>query len=128
MLRSAPMPTFHTRSASTRAPSTHTTVEKATPSRLATGLRPEAGAISAQALDDQGVGHAAAFPLRLEAVAPPRALELVQRGGRGASAGAAERVPEGDGPAVDVHLLHVRVMLLLPGQDHRRERLIDLDE
>ena len=40
----------------------------------------------------------------------------------------AERVAQCDGAAVDVDLGHVRFDLSLPGQDHRSERLIDLDQ
>ena len=43
-------------------------------------------------------------------------------------AGAAEGVAEGDGPAVRVRLLGGEAELLLPGQHHRGEGLVDLDE
>jgi hypothetical protein len=61
----------------------------------------------AKALDDGGVGHAAALAHRLEAVAAAGALELVEQGGHELGARAAERVAEGDGAAVDVDLAHV---------------------
>ena len=47
----------------------------------------------------------------------------MQLGARGA-----ERVAEGDGAAVDVDLVHVGVVLLLPGQHDRGEGLVDLDQ
>src|SRR5690606_21255212 len=82
----------------------------------------------AQALDDGGVGQAAALAHGLEAVPAAGALELVEEGGGGRGAGAAVRVAEGDGAAVDVDLLHVRVELLLPGEDHGGEGLVALDQ
>src|SRR3954471_22190441 len=83
---------------------------------------------SAQALDDRGVGHAAALAHRLETPAAAGALELVEQGGHQPATRAAERVPERDRAAIHVHLLHVRAVLLLPGQDDGRERLVDLDQ
>ena len=55
-----------------------------------------------QPLDDRGVGQAAAFAHRLQAVAAARALELVEQRGQQPGARSAERVTEGDRPAVDV--------------------------
>src|SRR5712671_5317257 len=83
---------------------------------------------SAQALDDHGVGHAAALTHHLQAPAAVGALELVQEGGGEAGAGAAERVTEGDGTAVHVDLRHVGVVLLFPREHHGSERLVDLDQ
>ena len=74
-----------------------------------------------QPLDDGGVGHAAALAHRLQAVAAAGALELVEQRGHELGAGAAERVTEGDRAAVDVHLAHVGVVLLLP-REHDRAR------
>src|SRR3954447_19136107 len=74
---------------------------------------------SAQAFDDGGVGHAAAFAHRLEAVATAGALELVEQGGHELGARAPERVSESDGTAVDVDLAHVRMVLLLPREHDR---------
>ena len=62
----------------------------------------------AEALDDGGVGHAAALAHRLQAVAAAGALELVEQRGHQPGAGAAERVAEGDGAAVDVDLAPCR--------------------
>src|SRR5688500_15958623 len=80
------------------------------------GLRPANSTKkrSAQALDDRRVGHAAALAHGLQAPAAAGALELVEQCGHELGAGAAERVTEGDGAAVRVHLAHVRVVLLLP--------------
>ena len=56
------------------------------------------------------------------------ARELVHGLGEQHGAGAAERVTEGDGAAVGVHRRHVGLELLLPGEDHRGEGLVDLDQ
>src|SRR5579862_2851722 len=82
----------------------------------------------AEALDDRRVRHAAALAHRLEAVATSAALELVEERRHQAGTRAAERVTEGDRAAVHVHLAHVGVVLLLPRQHDRGERLVDLDE
>ena len=66
--------------------------------------------------------------MRDQAVLLSRALELVQRGGDQPAAGAADRMAEGDGATVDVHLVHVGFVHLRPGQHDRREGLVDLDE
>src|ERR1700716_3854163 len=81
-----------------------------------------------EALDDGGVGHAAAFAHGLQAPAAAGALELVEQGGHELGPRAAERMTRGDGSAVDVDLAHVGVVLLLPGQHHRGEGLVDLDQ
>src|SRR3954469_21543585 len=83
---------------------------------------------SAQALDDGGVGHAATLAHGLEAPPATGALELVEQRGHEAATRATEWVAEGDRAAVHVHLLHVRVVLLLPRQDDGGERLVDLDQ
>ena len=62
------------------------------------------------------------------AVAAVGALELVQRLGDEDGAGAAERVAEGDGAAVGVDLGQVGAELARPGQHHRGEGLVDLDQ
>src|ERR1700674_3534286 len=64
--------------------------------------------------DDRCVGHAAAFAHGLQAEATAAALELVDQSGHEPRARAAERVTDGYGAAVDVHLAHVGVVLLLP--------------
>src|SRR5690606_11406992 len=81
----------------------------------------------AEALDDGDVGLAAALAHGLEAVAAAGLLEVVEHRGHQASTGGAERVAESDGAAHRVHLRHVGVQLLLPGEHDRREGLVDLD-
>jgi NAD(P)H-dependent flavin oxidoreductase YrpB (nitropropane dioxygenase family) len=81
-----------------------------------------------QALDDGDVGLAAAFAHGQEAVAAAGALEGVDQGGEQAGAGGAEGVAEGDRAAAHVDLTEVGAGLALPGQDHRGERLVDLDQ
>src|ERR1700722_15959819 len=56
------------------------------------------------------------------------ALELVQRGRDQPAAGATHRVPECDRAAVDVDLVHVRVVHPRPGQHHGGECLVDLGD
>ena len=51
----------------------------------------------------------------------------MERAGDEASARAANGVAQGDGAAVGVDTGHIRVQLTLPGQHHRCERLVDLD-
>ena len=132
-LRSIPIPTFHTTKATTRAPSSQITVDRATtrgyrrpripfwsvmhlpgaisrPERFGgqPALQPRPGRADRrrqpEALDDRGVGHAAALAHGLQAVAAAGALELVEQRGHEPGARAAERVAEGDGAAVDVDL------------------------
>src|SRR5580693_8747196 len=79
-------------------------------------------------LDDRDVGLAAAFAYGQEAVAAAGALQGVDQGGEQTGAGGAERVAEGDRAAAHVDPAQVGAGLALPGQDHRRERLVDLDQ
>src|SRR4051812_45087293 len=81
-----------------------------------------------QALDDGGVGLAAALAHRLQPVAAAGALELVQQRRHQPGTGRAERVAERDRAAVDVDLGQVGAGLLLPREHHRREGLVDLDQ
>src|SRR5262245_19057028 len=83
---------------------------------------------SAEALDDGGVGHAAALAHGLQAVPAASALQLVEQRGQQLGARAAERVAEGDGAAVDVGLGQVGARLELPGQHDRGEGLVDLEQ
>ena len=73
------------------------------------------GDVRLQPLDDRDVRLAAALAHRLQAVAAVRALELVEQRGHEPGAGGAERMPERDRAAVDVHLGEVGVRFLLPG-------------
>ena len=58
-----------------------------------------------------------------------RLLEVVDQGGHDAGAGHAERVTEGDGAAVDVHLrVEVDAQVTGRADDLAGERLVDLDE
>src|SRR5207237_10761011 len=79
-------------------------------------------------LDEGGVGHAAALAHGLEAPAAAAAFELAHERGEQPGTRATEGVAEGDGTAVDVDLVHVGVVLLLPGQHHRGEGLVDLGQ
>src|SRR4051812_10968664 len=83
---------------------------------------------SAQALDDGGVGQAATLAHRLQPVTAAGALQLVEERGHELRARAPERVTEGDGATVDIDLVHVGMVLLLPGQHHGGERLVDLEQ
>src|SRR5215469_2478262 len=80
-----------------------------------------------KALDDGGVRLAAALAHGLEAVAAAGALKLVQQLGGQHRAGRAERMAERDGAAVHVGLLQGRTGVRRPGDEHRRERLVDLE-
>src|SRR5690606_38124530 len=70
--------------------------------------------LRSEALDDGGVGEAAALAHRLEAVAAAGSLELVEQRRQQLGARAAERVAQRDGAAVDVRLAEVVACLLLP--------------
>src|SRR5450631_4096925 len=72
------------------------------------------GLRSPQALDDGGVRLATALAHGLESIAGAGAFHLVDQGGHEPGARAPRRVADGDGPAVDVDLGHVRMVLLLP--------------
>ena len=80
-----------------------------------------------EALDDRAGAEPATAAHRHEAVAPAGALELVERLGEEDRTRAAERVAQGDGAAVRVHLLHVGVDLLRPREHDGGERLVDLE-
>src|SRR3954454_3672297 len=78
---------------------------------------------------DQGSGpEAAAAAHRHQPHLLVGALHLVQERRYEAGAGRAERVAEGDRPAVDVDPVHVRFELATPGADDRGEGLVDLAE
>src|SRR5581483_9067896 len=72
--------------------------------------RPDGASVeraSVDPLDDRGDALAEADAHGLEPVTSAASLQLVQQRGHQAGAGAAERVAEGDGAAVDVHPLRV---------------------
>src|ERR1700727_3561256 len=81
----------------------------------------------AQTLDDGGVRLAATLAHGLQPIPGAGALHLVEQRGHEPSTGATSGMADSHRPAVDIDLGHVGVMLLLPGQDKRRERLVDLD-
>src|SRR5689334_20581082 len=110
----------------TSAATTATVILTASITRATGRRRPPGG--SPEPFDDRGVGHATALAHRLQTPPAAGALELVEQCGHELRAGAAERVADRDRAAVDVHLAHVRVVLLLPREHDRCERLVDLDE
>src|SRR5687768_519164 len=73
----------------------------------------------AQALDDGGVGQAAALAHGLQAEALPVLLQRVQHGGHETRARSTQRVTQGDGAAARVHAVQIHADLLLPGGDDR---------
>src|SRR5215211_4424196 len=79
-------------------------------------------------LDDRGVGQSAALAHDLQPVPATGSLELVQQRRHQLRARRAERVPERDRAAIHVGLGEVGAVLLLPGEDHRSERLVDLEQ
>src|SRR5205807_3717639 len=79
-------------------------------------------------LDDGAGGEGAAAAHGDEGRAPVAALELVKGGGDEAAAGGAHGMAEGDGPAVDVDLVHVGLDHTRPRQGDRREGFVDLED
>src|SRR5215208_92783 len=90
--------------------------------------RPRSPANALDPLNQRSGAQPAPAAHRHEAGLLVGALELVQQRGHQAGAGGAQRMPEGDGTAVDVHAVHVRVELTAPGGDHGGEGLVDLDQ
>src|SRR5436309_14317325 len=78
------------------------------------------------AIDDRGRSQSPAAAHRLQAVAPVAPLQLVQQARHQARPRGAQRMAHRDRAAVDVGLLQVGARLLLPGEYHRLERLVDL--
>src|SRR6201990_2796149 len=78
-------------------------------------------------LDEEGVALAAAGADRSEPEPAAVAAQLVDHRGEDSPARRADRMPEGDGAAVDVHLLRVGVEHLRGVEHHRREGLVQLD-
>lgn len=76
-----------------------------------------------QPFDDGGVGHAAAFTHRLQPVASAALFERVQQGGHDAGTAGAQRVPDGDGPTVDVGLAQIGSGVVSPCWADRALRL-----
>src|SRR5438105_1035922 len=78
-------------------------------------------------LDDRPRAEPPTAAHRDQPVAPTRPLQLVQRRRDQTRAGAAGRVAERDRAAVWVDALGIGLELLLPGDHHRREGLVDLE-
>ena len=83
---------------------------------------------ASDAFDDGGDAHAAADAQRGQGALQVAALELVERGAEDHRAGRAERVPHGDGAAVDVHDLVRDLHVLHEAHGDRGERLVDFVE
>src|SRR5215471_14685545 len=83
---------------------------------------------SSETLDDGGRGHGATGAHGDQGGGGVPALQLMQGGGDQPGSGAADRVAEGDRAAVDVDLVRVGPVHAEPGQDHRGERLVDLEQ
>src|SRR5215472_14725199 len=97
-------------------------------SRYAADHPEDVRSASSKALDDAGGGHGAASTHRDQGGGRVTPFQLVQGGGEQAGAGAAHRVAERDGAAVDVDLVRVGLVHAQPGQHHRGERLVDLEQ
>src|ERR1700729_935549 len=83
---------------------------------------------ASQTLNDRGVGHAAALTHRLQPVPTAALLERVDQRGHNASAAGTQRMPDGDRAAVHVRLGQIGPSVFGPGQHHRGERLVDLEQ
>src|SRR5512144_384587 len=82
---------------------------------------------SSDPFDDRARAEAAAAAHRDQRIAAIGALDLMQRGGDQARAGAAGRMAERDRAAVGIDALRIRRELLHPGEDDGRERFVDLE-
>src|SRR6185312_6275091 len=101
---------------------------RARTSRRGEGNRSCGFRVKLQVFDHRGRALAAADAHGYHAPARLAALELVDHGGQQLGAGAAERMAQGDGPAVDVDLVGIEVGL---GDDRQRlggEGLVELDQ
>src|SRR6476646_4859087 len=83
---------------------------------------------SRQRLDDHGDPLSSADAGGGDAVAEVAPPQFFQERERAPRAGRGERMPEGDGAAVDVQLLPVEAELADDAEDLSRERLVDLPE
>src|SRR5439155_547408 len=79
------------------------------------------------AVDDGRGPEPPAAAHRLQPVARIATLQLVEQPGHQDRARRAERMADGDGATVDVRLREVCPGFLLPGEDDRGERLVDLE-
>src|ERR1044072_5366239 len=87
-----------------------------------------AGEAISDAFEDRRQALADADAHRRDPVLAAAAAQLTDQGGGEASAGAAERVAEGDRAAVDVELLFVDAELAGAGEHLRGEGLVELDQ
>src|SRR6266446_5666736 len=96
-------------------------------------LRPPAarrrrGAPHSQSLDDGHVRLAAALAHGLQAIARAAPFQLMKERRHEPGARRPERVPEGNRATVDVDPRGVRVQVALPGEHHRGEGFVDLNQ
>ena len=77
--------------------------------------------------EDGRVGHPAALAHGLQAVADPVLAHPVHQRRHEAGAGRTERVAQGDGAATGVRQGRVGTGVRVPGAQHRREGLVDLE-
>src|SRR3989304_284894 len=110
--------------AKSTVPPTRPMARVATPMRTAMTM----GITGSEALEDDGVGHAATLADRLQAPAGTGPMHLVNQRGHHPRSGAPERMPERDRAAVDVGLVPIGAGLGEPGADDGGERLVDLEE
>src|ERR1700693_1454192 len=78
--------------------------------------------------DDRCRAHAGPDAQRHQRGRQIAALELVEHGAEDHGAGGTERMPHGDGAAVDVDFFGIEIERLHVAQHHGRERLVDIDE
>src|SRR3954470_13457477 len=79
-------------------------------------------------LDDGGSTHAGTDAKRHKRGIEVAPLQLVECNAEDHRAGGAERMPHGDGPAVDIDFAVVDAEGLHEAQHHRSEGFVDLDQ
>src|SRR5882762_2913265 len=79
-------------------------------------------------LDDGHVRLAAALAHGLQAITRSAPFQLVKERGHEPGARRPERVSEGNRATVDVDARRIRVQVALPGEHHRGEGFVDLDQ
>src|SRR5581483_9181965 len=84
--------------------------------------------LNGRALEERRLTLADADAERRDAVPAAAPAQLVQQGDDETRPAHAERVPDRDRAAVDVHLRLVEAELANDGERLRRERLVELDE
>src|SRR5690606_10822619 len=98
------------------------------PGPMGPGLSKAEGRARSDALDDHRRGHAAGRAHGDEAECLVLAFELVEHGAHEQGAGGADRVAEGDGPAVHVDLVAIDVEVPDELLGDHGERLVDLEQ